>query len=54
MKNLNIIALIFAVVLICITIIRWSSLDAIDLAINGLAIVGFTIMGIAPLFSKKK
>lgn len=53
-EKINVFALCFVIVFSVILLVRWSSLEAADIAFYGLAIFGFAVMCIAPLFSKKK
>lgn len=52
-EKINVVALCFAIVFSGVLIVRWSALEVVDIAFYGLAILGFVVMCIAPLFSKK-
>lgn len=54
MKKINKTAICFLVAFILILIFRFKTLEVIDKLFYSLAIVGFLIMGIAPIFNKKK
>lgn len=54
MKKINKTAICFLVAFILILIFRFKTLEVIDILFYILAIAGFAIMGIAPMFDKMK
>lgn len=52
-EKINIFAFCFAIVFSVILLIRWSALETADIAFYSLAILGFVVMCVAPLFLRK-
>ncbi len=53
-SKVNIVSIIFAIVFTIIAIVRFENLELIEVISYALAIIGFLIMGIIPLFNRNK